>query len=1128
MAEVAEQIFGRQTVTRGRALQRSGAVLDIWGDPDSSVSALVQGTQSSPYAVEFWLDKDGGFEFGECSCPVGYNCKHVVAATLEYWNDTSADDHAPVMSSRSAHIASASRDETEVSEWWSRLCASLIEDSGVSQKPSHTTAQHGPSTRDRIYSLSPSISTPQNGIVAGVTLTLLDASRTAAGHYHKGRRANPDRAYLGFDTQLLSIDKDIEALGVAQLTQVHGRWASDSGRYNLVGRTGQSLLELALSSGRCFIDKERRTPATLGDRRALQFVWKTVDDESMRLTAELDGLSNWWAVASNPPYWIDPRTFTVGVIDTSLDAEQFLLMLEAPSVPAAELQSIAEELAQFRNVDLPDSQQARSVIPMPPVQLLPLIDVPAVPVMILRSIDDNPHVDSWRLFLCMRYGSAVLPCSYNEHDPITRTCDEDGQVVRVKRDLGTETVCFFELMRRVPGLLPQLEESSNLPSSVFSASGDSPADRFTQYRTLVRQRDAFESDGWTLIVLPPVHTETIRPERFDGLVQRVDNGPGWFDVSLGFQINGVRHDLLELVADYIERGGGDEPLLVETDEGGFIEVPAEVLRPVAQTFLELGDPLEGDGDGNKIRLSRARALALEGLDAALGIDGCEMRWNGIREPFALAQQLRAFAQTDIASLKQVTVPRGLQAVLRPYQRTGLAWLNTLAKHDLCGILADDMGLGKTLQTLAHVLWLRQSRRLNGPVLVIVPTSLLVNWAREVRRFTPRLHVRIWHGPERGQLPLNVESPPANLVITSYGLALRDHELLAEHGFDFLVLDEAQHIRNPRAKTTRAIKALPITRRLCLSGTPLENHLGELWSQFDFLMPGLLGDDQHFTRKFRTPIERYGDSDCQQRLANVVAPFLLRRHKEDVATELPPKTEILREVKLGDAQAKLYESIRISMKKRVRDALDARGLARSQVTVLDALLKLRQLCCHPHLLKMNSARRLGESAKTALALDMIDELVAEGRRILVFSSFTSMLSLLEQELGKRGHRWVKLTGQTRKRDQVIDRFQQGDVPLFLISLKAGGTGLNLTAADTVILYDPWWNPAAEDQASARTHRIGQDKPVFVYRLVTTDTVEQRIIAMQDRKRELAQATLEGGDRGTLGRMSVDETLALFDS
>lgn len=1150
-----EDYFDSRSVQRGRALFHSGAVASISFDPRmNEVHARVQGTQATPYEVLLTLDDYNELTDAWCSCPVTFNCKHAVAALIMHRSGL-AQAHRKqkpdqLKLGRKPALSESPRSSTDTTRQW----CELWQDTQTAPAQDDTSSELQRWQRSRIYSLS--VQKPGEHWSSGVMVTLLDAPFTAAGYFGKGRRANRETSYTSYPLELTSIDKDIQALGSARLQADQGRYTRDTACYELTGHFGNLMFELIIKTGRCFLDTDRHQPLIFGPTRTLSIHWQPLSDGSHRLVPELDGLTHCWIVNAEQPYWIDPGSFTAGAIVTELNSKQLTLLLDAPAIPDSQLPEFThwQETARvgranYSQAKAPASNHnsghihghennklahealqqnpinAAQLLPPPPIKLPPLIDVYPSPVLLLHSPDGIAHVDHWELALLIRYDTILLPCELNQGSIMTSAVNDQGENVRIRRQFDLEHAFFVEAMQQLSGMLPHWQDDTKELLPIFSATGDTPAARFSAYVKLVRMSAKSDSDVWQLEVLPPVHVEPERPGNFDGLVERAKDGtPGWFDLSLGVELDGERYDLMPLVAEYIERGRGDEPLFVETTDARFMQVDATLLRPVAEVLDELGTPAIND---SKVRLSRTRALALQDLDDALSDDGLATAWRGSSDPFVFAKRLHELSHVDTKAFNQTTLPRGLKATLRPYQRAGLGWLNALAKSNLCGILADDMGLGKTLQTLAHILWLRQSRRLKGPVLIVVPTSLLLNWAREAAHFTPRLKVRVWHGQERHEQPLDAIDPAPHLVITSYGLALRDNEILANHGFDMLVLDEAQQIRNPLAKTTRAIKSLPIERRLCLSGTPLENHLGELWSQFDFLMPDLLGDAQRFNSHYRTPIEKYGDTGRQQRLAAAVKPFLLRRRKEEVATDLPPKTEMLREVHLGTAQAKLYESIRASMQKRVRKALQSKGLAQSHVTVLDALLKLRQCCCHPELVKIDSAKRVKDSAKTTLILDMIDELIAEGRRILVFSSFTSMLDILERELEAREHRWVKLTGRTRKRDAVIDAFQRGDVPLFLISLKAGGTGLNLTAADTVIHYDPWWNPAAEAQASARAHRIGQNKPVFVYKLVAADTVEQRIVSMQQRKQDLADAMIENGDGASLSSLSVDETLALFD-
>jgi SNF2 family DNA or RNA helicase len=406
---------------------------------------------------------------------------------------------------------------------------------------------------------------------------------------------------------------------------------------------------------------------------------------------------------------------------------------------------------------------------------------------------------------------------------------------------------------------------------------------------------------------------------------------------------------------------------------------------------------------------------------------------------------------------------------------------------------------------------------------VVPTSLVPNWTAELARFAPHLRVVVLHGLDRHEK--RRELGGAHVVITTYTVLARDIEEMAGLVWHLVVLDEAQVIKSPTAKATHAVCRLETRHRLCLSGTPIENNLGELWSQFAFLMPGLLGSRKDFTRRFRTPIEKQGDPVRRRQLATRIRPFILRRTKAAVATELPPKHIILRRITLAPEQRELYETIRATLHDKVAQEIADRGLGRSHVIVLDALLKLRQVCCDPRLVKLPSARLTSASSKLDDLLEMLGEMIVEGRRILLFSQFTSMLDLMKPALDAAGIRFVELRGDTADRATPVQRFEAGDVPLFLISLKAGGRGLNLTSADTVIHYDPWWNPAVEDQASDRAHRIGQTKSVFVYKLIAADTVEERILELQERKAALASVAFSE-EGASLHAMDGEDVEFLF--
>ena len=574
------------------------------------------------------------------------------------------------------------------------------------------------------------------------------------------------------------------------------------------------------------------------------------------------------------------------------------------------------------------------------------------------------------------------------------------------------------------------------------------------------------------------------------------------------------------ISDRIERIGNNEVIDLHTAQGHRIRVPAARIKPLARTLIDLFDGLLHTSQ-QSLRLSKLDAPRLAALDNG--------QWNttGLDAVRKAVKQLEGRP-----GVMPVAAPKGFALTLRPYQEEGLAWLQYLSRHNLAGILADDMGLGKTAQTLAHLLLEKESGRLGArprgsdirsaegprPALVVLPTSLVFNWKVEAERFAPGLSLLFLHGKQRKES--FAEIPYHDLVLTTYPLLWRDTEALSQHDFHMLILDEAQTVKNSASKAAGVIRQLKARHRLAITGTPLENHLGELWSQFDFLLPGFLGDRKSFARAWRTPIEKHGNLLRRDLLASRIRPFVLRRRKEEVAKELPPKNIIIRTVQLEAGQRDLYEAVRSIMDARIRQEIAARGFARSQIVILDALLKLRQVCCDPRLVKSESARKVKERAKLDLLMTMLPELVDEGRRILVFSQFTSMLALIEEELNAAGLPYVLLTGDTKDRETPITRFQNGEVPIFLISLKAGGVGLNLTAADTVIHYDPWWNPAVENQATDRAHRLGQTKTVFVYKLVVAGSIEEKILAMQEQKAALASGILSDDKTGDVKFCEAD--------
>ena len=526
--------------------------------------------------------------------------------------------------------------------------------------------------------------------------------------------------------------------------------------------------------------------------------------------------------------------------------------------------------------------------------------------------------------------------------------------------------------------------------------------------------------------------------------------------------------------------------LVPLMEGGFAPLPRDWLA-------RFGDRLAD--------LLAARAVAGD-VPAALLPTLAELNADVGEPPPPALEGLANLLGTD-GTIPAATLPDDLNATLREYQRTGVDWLCALRDAGLGALLADDMGLGKTLQTLCAV---------RGRTLVVCPTSVLPNWAAEAARFRPGLRVHTYHGPQR------TLDPDADLTLTTYALLRIDADLLAAEEWDSVVLDEAQHVKNPSSQGARAAFRLKAGFRVALTGTPVENHLTELWSQLHFTNPGLLGGRDDFEQRYAKPMMA-GEADVAERLRARIRPFFLRRLKRDVAPELPPRTEIVLHAELDAEERKLYDALMASTREEVVAQLDAGG---SVLAALEALLRLRQASCHRALVPGQSAER---SSKVDVLIEMLDEAVDEGHKALVFSQWTSLLDLVEPHLGRAKLDFERLDGSTRDRAGVVKRFQSaGGAPVLLLSLRAGGTGLNLTAADHVFILDPWWNPAVEDQAADRAHRIGQDRPVMVHRLVARGTVEERILVLQERKRALAEAAL--GDGGAAAGLTREDLLELL--
>jgi len=874
----------------------------------------------------------------------------------------------------------------------------------------------------------------------------------------------------------------------------------------LASHSGELLADI-IATQRCHWQEAEGPTLSFGKPLEATARWHRLESGWQQLVFDPRGTAGLIRLPLTPPWWLDTNSGRCHRLASALDTERLTRLLAAgPVAPEAVDQTVSWLASAPETFPRPAAQTVTEVVAGPPSArlLLGMIEIGRD-----GSFEHRPAAR-----LLFDYGA----WSFDWDEAFDTRSDSPGRVVRLERDAEAEQARLDELLGAGLIAVHELRDRDHV-----AGEGGRWVARDRQREAAVwidfqRRFEDLRRTGWRIEIAADFVPQRVDPEDWYGELGSPDEGA----VALDFGIvwRGRRHSLIAALASWLELAPEAllrDLLLADPGEGEvslWLDEQHVVAMPLSRLAATLRALVDSPDDRRLIASSRVvvpRSRLVEIAQAA-------RHWSMDGEPelTALSRRLAGFEGIEPAD-----PPDGFRARLREYQRYGLGWLQFLREFGFGGILADDMGLGKTLQTLAHILTEKRAGRLQLPCLVVAPTSLLFNWRAECRRFAPELKVLMLHGPHRRGLFGWIEEN--DLVLTSYPLILRDIDWLVEHEFEVLVLDEAQAIKNPRALVSRQVRRLRARNHLCLTGTPLENHLGELWSLFDFLMPGLLGSQVHFRRHVRNPVERHGESEPRQWLERRIRPFFLRRSKREVAPELPAKTEITRQVALTEAQHRLYERTRVVLHDKVRRALAEKGVEQSRIVVLDALLRLRQVCCDPRLIAAGEGMAASDSAKLALLMELLPELVAEGRRVLLFSQFVGMLELIERAVREAGIDYVKLTGRTRNRQRVVERFQTGRVPLFLVSLKAGGVGLNLTAADTVIHYDPWWNPAVEDQATDRAHRIGQARKVFVYRLLAEGTIEQKVFELQRTKRGLIEGLLGSGGAASL---EVDDLQALL--
>ena len=1084
--EDIERCCGSTNCKRGADYVRKGKVVSV-SVQDAGVDGEVAGSGREIYRQSIQLAPGAGQRplaiRGHCTCPVSYNCKHVVAVLL-------------VVQERLAQMmqmAQAGRDVPQGAlpsraEHW-------LQQAALVQTLVQARLRQGATPPQRlVFALIPH---PNDK-----TLRLNACKARLRKDGSIGGAALQDDIYRLLATPPGWIDPHDEPLLRLYAALCAGnRYAGDA---EPAGPLATQLLARACAEGRLFLagshERVKRgdlLPITPGPRRQATLAWRAVEtfmpdagDVELAWHGTDGGVID-FVLPTEPVAYVGACEFGELALPDEYAATPpaalIKLVAQAPLLEVHQRVGVATRLAELG---------LEGMLPAPEVLQVNTRKGVPTPILYLESDEgdefDEPEMLDYAMLVFDYDGMSTEAVD----EPVLRRV-LGNTVDLIERDLAAE--------RAAAELLGEL--GFHPSQAILFSSGpdllqlDSPEKWIAFMR---REAPRLRAAGWQIEIGDDFRYNTLREpdDWYAELNEEGEGAGGWFALELGILVGGRRHALLPVLVEMIRRAPRQfnatglaarddaEELVVALADDTRVVLPWGRIKPILST---LGELYFGERAGSALRLPMADAARLAQLEAA-----AQLRWFGGERLRELGHKLSRFDGIVPAPL-----PAGLQAELRPYQHAGLSWLQFLREYGFGGVLADDMGLGKTIQTLAHVLLEKEAGRLDAPALVVAPTSLMPNWQAEAARFAPGLSVLLLHGKDRAAQFDRIGA--ADLVLTTYALLGRDEEALRRHRYHLLILDEAQYIKNSRTKASQTARLLDARHRLCLTGTPVQNHLGELWSQFHFLMPGLLGEEKAFNAHFRKPIENGGDNARRELLMRRLKPFMLRRTKDKVATELPPKTEIVLPVELGSAQRDLYETVRVAMDRKVRAEIDRKGLARSHIVILDALLKLRQVCCHPRLLEADSA---AGSAKLDTLMELLATLRSEGRKVLVFSQFTSMLALIQERLRECGIDFALLTGDTLDRAAPVTAFQSGQVGVFLISLKAGGVGLNLTAADTVIHFDPWWNPASENQATDRAWRTGQEQPVFVYKLIARGTLEENIQELQRRKGELANAMLQG--------------------
>ncbi len=944
------QHVGPRALDAGKTYQSQRRVLSFEKRTAGAFHSKVQGNERRAYEQEIIIERSPDSRrvviTSDCTCPVGGNCKHVAAALLEGSTRASVayprsgrdrlKGAAPPASSREAPAAPVL--PPDIAAWLGEL-----------ERARATASEDYPkgTTQRIVYVLAPqerACRTARLALKIMTTRLLKDGDFSEMAHSF-----NPDSAFSSNPPKYLRPSDLRICRKVSSLRREYGHWSDTP----LSGDSGREILEEILGTGRARWLDVRGPALALGPAREGLIDWELLSDAKMAPRLDVHG-EELVTLNAVPPLYVEAAAGMIGTVETGLAPKIAAALLDAPNVPIEH----AAALGAAIEARVPEAITARPAPPAPPV----VIDAP--PVIVLRLLRaDLPAEDSdaraYRGYygyenrnepvglarLLFRYGAVDV-----EHGDAKGTITRlhDGGLVEIRRNQKAEKHAVALLQSH--GFIPAKQMRRLVPYSFahdFLPEGDELAWFDALYHDLPRLKE----NGWIIEIMADFPVRLLHGDGDVDASLRESSGIDWLELDLGVTVDGERIDLVgpivaligvpdfDLVA-FEQRADDDDPYYLRLPDGRFLALPIQRLAPIVAAIYELACGGAMADKVGRLRLSIADAAGIADFEAATMSAG--LVWRGGERLREMGRKLTASGGIPTASL-----PETFMGALRPYQAQGVSWLAFLRDVGLGGVLGDDMGLGKTVQALALVAMEKAAGRLTTPALVIAPTSLMANWRREAEKFAPDLRVLILQGHDRKERFDAIDA--SDVVLTTYPLIARDHEAISARTWHLLFLDEAQTVKNPHAVTTKLIRSLEARHRFCLTGTPLENHLGELWSLFSVVSPGLLGDLPSFTQSFRTPIEKKGDSERGRLLAKRIKPFLLRRTKDEVARDLPPKTEIVERVEMEPAQRDIYESIRLSMHERVRAAIGSKGFARSRIIILDALLKLRQACCDPRLL-----------------------------------------------------------------------------------------------------------------------------------------------------------------------------------